>query len=206
MCVTHPGTHQVLAGRRLRGVELLLRHAQLDATVALDALRSGVASKGGGAASVGRGGKVLVSTSGARTRTSRARCSVVHRAGEAGLRARARDRVAARSNRARLDESMRSARGGWGDRVGTYRPEERETRAGARSAEGRWSVARVAILFYRRGTRGWVGAEAKARLGRTLEKTTTRLDDELGACADACGDTRALVTSVDWPRKSFGSR
>lgn len=58
------GTHQVLAGRRLRGVELLLGHAQLDAAVALDALRRGVAAQGGGAASVGRGGKVFVSTSG----------------------------------------------------------------------------------------------------------------------------------------------
>lgn len=121
------------------------------------------------------------------------------RRGGGGSRARPRSRRA-RSNRARRDAAVRSARGGEVDRAGTYRPEERETRAGARSAAGRWSVARVAILFYSRGTRGRVGAEAKARLGRTLEKTTARLDDELGACADACGETRAVVATASLGR------
>ena len=128
--------------------------------------------------------------------TSRARCSVVHRAGRLGS-ARALAIASPRDRTSALDESMRSARGGWWDR-GDVPAGERDARGAERG--GKVERGEGGHLFYRRGTRGWVGAEAKARLGRTLEKTTTRLDDELGACADACGDTRALVASVDWPR------
>jgi hypothetical protein len=101
------------------------------------------------------------------------------RRGGGGPHARSRSRRA-RSNRARRGGEVRSARGGEVDRAGTYRPEERETRAGARSATGRWSVARVAILFFL-GERE--GARVRRRRRGSDERSRGRLRDSTTSSA-----------------------